>query len=216
MDGRRFDLLTRTLTNPRTRRGLSRLAAGALIGGVGASARDVAAGPDCMPDGAHCNGTTTSCEECCSNCNVKKRKHHRRRYICGPQAHLCQQDHDCCPGFTCNATVCTPLPPSDRALKTGLAAVDPEAVLAQVAQLPIATWSYTFDDPAIRHIGPMAQDFAATFGVGENDRTIHPLDGQGVAFAAIQALHHAMAALREENAALRARLDALERRGDDA
>jgi hypothetical protein len=215
MDGRRFDAMTRTLTKAQTRRNLTRLAAGALVAGAGAGGRDVAAGPPvCIPDGARCNGRTTSCEECCSNCNVKKRKHGRRRFICGPQAHPCAQDRDCCRGFFCDATVCTPLPPSDRALKTGVAPVDPDQVLARVAALPIATWSYTFDDPAIRHIGPMAQDFAAAFGVGANDRTIHPIDGQGVALAAIQALHGEVAALREENAALRARLGALERRGD--
>jgi hypothetical protein len=35
----------------------------------------------------------------------------------------------------------------------------------------------------------MAQDFAALFGVGEDDKHIHPVDAQGVAFASIQALY---------------------------
>jgi hypothetical protein len=77
---------------------------------------------------------------------------------------------------------------SDRNLKTGFAEVDVEAVLAGVRQLPITTWSYREDDPRVRHIGPMAQDFAAAFGVGDDDRRIHTVDASGVALAAIQAL----------------------------
>jgi hypothetical protein len=56
----------------------------------------------------------------------------------------------------------------------------------------------------------MAQDFAATFGVGVDDRHIHPLDGQGVALAAIQGLIAELDALREENARLAARVAAIE------
>jgi hypothetical protein len=77
---------------------------------------------------------------------------------------------------------------SDRDLKTGFAEVDADATLARVRELPITTWSYLEDDPAVRHIGPMAQDFAAAFAVGEDDRHIHTVDANGVALAAIQAL----------------------------
>jgi hypothetical protein len=77
---------------------------------------------------------------------------------------------------------------SDRRLKTAFAPVDVQAVLAKLASLPIETWNYIADDPSVRHIGPMAQDFAAAFQVGEDDRHIHAVDGAGVAFAAIQAL----------------------------
>ncbi|PYX88185.1 MAG: hypothetical protein DMG67_17760, partial [Acidobacteria bacterium] len=44
-------------------------------------------------------------------------------------------------------------------------------------------------DAAIRHIGPMAQDFYAAFHVGEDDRHITQVDEGGVAFAAIQGLN---------------------------
>jgi hypothetical protein len=50
----------------------------------------------------------------------------------------------------------------------------------------------------------MAQDFAAAFGLGADDRRIHALDANGVALAAIQGIH----ALVEGQAA---RLAALER-----
>ena len=76
---------------------------------------------------------------------------------------------------------------SDRALKEGFAPVDPRAVLAGVVALPIERWSYQGE--TARHLGPMAQDFAAAFGLGRDDRHIFPLDAAGVALAALQGLH---------------------------
>jgi hypothetical protein len=59
--------------------------------------------------------------------------------------------------------------------------------------------------PAVRHIGPLAQDFAGAFGLGEADRHITAIDADGVAFAAIQGLNQK---LEETNAALQAQLSA--------
>ncbi len=84
-------------------------------------------------------------------------------------------------------------------------------MLERVRDLPISTWNYTADDSAVRHVGPMAQDFAALFGVGADDRHIHPLDGQGVALAAIQGLLAQIDELQADNARLAARVAALER-----
>jgi hypothetical protein len=61
----------------------------------------------------------------------------------------------------------------------------------------------------VRHIGPMAQDFYAAFGVGEDDRHITSIDEDGVALAAIKAQSHQIGALRDENEMLETRLDAL-------
>jgi hypothetical protein len=83
-------------------------------------------------------------------------------------------------------------------------------MLARVRELPITTWNSTSDDASVRHIGPMAQDFAALFGVGADDRHIHPLDGQGIALAAIQALASEVDRLREANARLAERIRDLE------
>ena len=73
--------------------------------------------------------------------------------------------------------------------------------------------------PTIRHMGPVAQDFYAAFGVGEDDTHISTIDADGVALAAIQGLYQVVqeqasqiAALQAENAALEARLAALEAR----
>jgi uncharacterized small protein (DUF1192 family) len=52
----------------------------------------------------------------------------------------------------------------------------------------------------------MAQDFYAAFGVGEDDKHITSIDEDGVALAAIKALHARVAAMDAENAQLRAQL----------
>jgi len=78
---------------------------------------------------------------------------------------------------------------SDRNGKSNLAPVDSRAVLEKVAALPLAMWNYKAQDKSIRHLGPMAQDFHAAFGLGENDTTITTIDADGVALAAIQGLN---------------------------
>ena len=100
---------------------------------------------------------------------------------------------------------------SDRNAKENFAAVDGQALLDGLARVPITTWNYKGQDTAIRHIGPVAQDFYAAFGVGEDDKHISTLDPDGVALAASQALYRLaqeqasqIAALQAENAALKA------------
>jgi hypothetical protein len=77
---------------------------------------------------------------------------------------------------------------SDRNAKTNIVPLDDAAILAKVDTLPIDGWSYT-SDAAVHHIGPMAQDFYA-FGTGIDDRHITSIDEDGVALAAIKALHN--------------------------
>jgi hypothetical protein len=96
---------------------------------------------------------------------------------------------------------------SDRHAKTAFAPVDPLDVLARVLQLPLSEWSYK-NARGERHLGPMAQDFHAAFGLGGDDRTIATLDADGVALAAIQGLH---ARLEAELAAQDAQLAELRR-----
>jgi hypothetical protein len=76
---------------------------------------------------------------------------------------------------------------SDRALKTDVAGIDDAAILDKVGRLPISRWSYV-TERGVRHVGPMAQDFYASFGVGEDDKHITSIDEGGVALAAIKAL----------------------------
>jgi hypothetical protein len=94
---------------------------------------------------------------------------------------------------------------SDRTRKTNIVPLDDAAVLDKVAALPVTEWSYKAER-GVRHVGPMAQDFYAAFGVGEDNRHITSIDEDGVALAAIKALHSADASLHTENARLRERV----------
>jgi hypothetical protein len=93
---------------------------------------------------------------------------------------------------------------SDRDVKRDIEPVEDEAVLESVARMPISTWSYKSDDPSVRHLGPMAQDFHAAFGLGDTDKAYDPIDAHGVALAAIRALNEQV---KEQNA----RIQRLER-----
>ena len=76
-------------------------------------------------------------------------------------------------------------------------------MLERVAEMPVSTWSYKSEDPTVRHLGPMAQDFRAAFGLGDTDRAYNSIDAHGVAMAAIKALYERS---REQDA----RIDRLE------
>ncbi|HEY7061763.1 MAG TPA: tail fiber domain-containing protein [Chloroflexota bacterium] len=105
---------------------------------------------------------------------------------------------------------------SDRNKKSHFAKVNPREVLARVVSLPIETWNYLGQGPAIRHIGPMAQDFHAAFGVGEDDTRISYVDANGVALAAIQGLYQLVQEQEMQLTVLEAQLAALEVREREA
>jgi hypothetical protein len=97
---------------------------------------------------------------------------------------------------------------SDRALKADFTAVDAQAVLAKVAQLPIDEWSYKAEDGQ-RHLGPVAQDFYAAFALGADDKHISTVDEGGVALVAIKGLYEQLQVKDREIAALREELNAI-------
>src|SRR5690606_15997048 len=104
---------------------------------------------------------------------------------------------------------------SDRNAKANVAAVDGLAILQALMDLPVTTWNYTTQDTSIRHLGPMAQDFAAAFGLGENDTTISTVDANGVALAAIQGLYSVVQEKDAVIAAQQAELDQLKAQQSD-
>jgi trimeric autotransporter adhesin len=79
---------------------------------------------------------------------------------------------------------------------------------------PSRRWNFK-QDANSPHIGPMAQDFYAAFGVGPDDKHIATVDADGVALAAIQGLNRKLEAELErkqlEITHLPQRLDRLER-----
>lgn len=121
---------------------------------------------------------------------------------------------------------------SSRSYKRDIQPVNAARILEKVAGLPIATWRYdrSSDRDALPslHLGPMAEDFHAAFGLGGDDKSIGMGDVSGVALAAIQGLKNEMegkfsrlqerlmakeakiATLEQRNAGLLARLERLE------
>lgn len=107
---------------------------------------------------------------------------------------------------------------SSRAIKHHIQAVNPQEVLAKVMGLEMNRWVYRSDKSNTEHLGPMAEDFHAAFGLGKDNKHIAITDVAGVALASTQALQNQLSAqdqkvkaLQEENAALKARLERLEK-----
>jgi Chaperone of endosialidase len=171
--------------------------------GSGGSGGGYDAGQPCLSNG--CDAGTTCCGlSCCAPgqlcCAITGPVPPADPYYCmTPTA----SQPTCPPG-------CSPKCVSDRSLKRDIAPVEVQRVLEAVSELPISTWSYRTDDPSVRHLGPMAQDFFAAFGLGDSDRSYDPIDAHGVAFAAIKALNEQLQRQNErierlelENRALR-------------
>ena len=115
-------------------------------------------------------------------------------------------------------------PTSDRNAKENFVSVNPRETLEKVAALPITRWNFK-EDTATPHLGPVAQDFHAAFGLGKDDKGIATVDADGVALAAIQGLNlkleealktaragqnKQIGELKSENAELKQRLEKLE------
>ena len=98
---------------------------------------------------------------------------------------------------------------SSRTFKEDLRPVDAASVLERVAGLPVYRWRYKNSDEG-EHMGPVAEDFYASFQLGDSEKYIGGVDGDGVALAAIQGLYDLVKDLQAENARLR---DAVERAG---
>jgi len=86
---------------------------------------------------------------------------------------------------------------SSRSLKTNFAPVSNAAILSKLATLNILKWNYKADS-SVTHLGPIAEDFRATFGLGHDSTSISTVDADGVALAAIQALYTENLELQEE------------------
>ncbi|MGI5171789.1 tail fiber domain-containing protein [Spirillospora sp. CA-253888] len=92
--------------------------------------------------------------------------------------------------------------PVPQVAAAGSAPVNGHDVLAKVADLPISTWRYLWEPEHVRHLGPMAQDWNAAFGLGEHDFRIEPVDASGVALVAIQALQRRITELEQQVSSL--------------
>lgn len=99
---------------------------------------------------------------------------------------------------------------SDRHKKENFTPLDETALLDRVDRLPITRWNYK-GDPA-KHIGPVAQAFYRTFGLGDDDKAISTLDPAGIALAAIQGISQRLNNATEVSAKQREALTALQQK----
>ena len=111
---------------------------------------------------------------------------------------------------------------SDVRAKTNCTPIDPVSILDRVTRLSIQQWRFKTEPEEVRHVGPMAQDFHAAFGLGEIPTAIATVDADGVALAAIQGLNKKLeeaaqekdgkiVRLERQNASLEQRLAHLEK-----
>ena len=89
---------------------------------------------------------------------------------------------------------------SDRNKKENLLPVDGAEILSKLEKLSITRWNYISDIDNVEHIGPMAQDFYATFKLGDDDKTISTIDPAGIALAAIQELYRSQQRIEQKTA----------------
>ena len=82
--------------------------------------------------------------------------------------------------------------------------------MMKVVEMPITKWRFKSEGDDIKHIGPVAQDFMATFGYGASDKHITSTDADGVALAAIQGLNEKLEEKQAEIDGLSARIEELE------
>lgn len=101
---------------------------------------------------------------------------------------------------------------SDRNRKENFLSLNGEDVLSRLRMVPVTTWNYKTQDRGIRHMGPVAQDFYAAFGLGESNLLINTVDIDGVNMAAIKALEARSTTQQARIAELEARNRTLEDR----
>ena len=78
---------------------------------------------------------------------------------------------------------------SDRNMKENFEDINGEDLLDKIEDLPITKWNYKGNPDSVKFIGPMAQDFHKSFGLGGSDSLgISTLAFDGVNIAAVQAL----------------------------
>jgi hypothetical protein len=109
-----------------------------------------------------------------------------------------------CTVFNGGSWACT----SDRNAKENFAGVNGEEILDRLATLSLSTWNGKGSDPRDRHLGPMAQDFHALFGLGTDDTKIASADLSGVGLAAIQGLYQRLRVVKAQAVEQQATIDA--------
>jgi hypothetical protein len=77
---------------------------------------------------------------------------------------------------------------SSRYTKENFTAVKGTDILSKLRVIPVTSWNYIDEGARVRHIGPMAEDFFAQFGLGVGNTSIGVQDLAGVSIAAVKEL----------------------------
>ena len=99
---------------------------------------------------------------------------------------------------------------SDMFAKENFKMVNGSEVLERLSEIPISVWNYKDDESKTEHMGPMAQDFYAAFGLGKDDTHIAALDVNGVVLASIQELSKTITEKETEIQVLNDKVNSLE------
>ncbi len=95
--------------------------------------------------------------------------------------------------------------------KENIETLNKQDILQKINALELTKWSYKFESPEIKHIGPFAEDFHQKFGLnGTNDTMISHIDPSGVALVGVQALSQNQEAQQKVINELKLKVDALE------
>ncbi|HEY6806173.1 MAG TPA: tail fiber domain-containing protein [Pyrinomonadaceae bacterium] len=88
---------------------------------------------------------------------------------------------------------------SSRLTKENFLIANGSDVLSTLRKMPVSTWNYIAEGSAVRHMGPMAEDFYKGFGLGTGNTSIGVQDLAGVSLAAIKELDQRTIQLQQKN-----------------
>lgn len=86
---------------------------------------------------------------------------------------------------------------SDRNSKENIVELEADSFIDKLDSIDVYRWNYITQDSSVQHIGPMAQDFYAVFGVGEDSTMINTIDFDGVNMILLKALYQKSIELEE-------------------
>ena len=107
---------------------------------------------------------------------------------------------------------------SDCNVKDNITPVDITSFLDKLDSSEVFEWNYISQDSSVRHIGPMAQDFYNTFGMGTDSTVINSGDFDGINFVLLQALNQKTIELEAQGEAINemtAEIEALRRQREE-
>jgi hypothetical protein len=78
---------------------------------------------------------------------------------------------------------------SSRDLKENFTQLNKVDILNKIAQIDLTQWNYKLENASTTHIGPIAEDFYALFGLGGTNKSISTIDPAGIALVGIQVLN---------------------------